>query len=139
MLLGECGLRSINIGSDSETVTHTSPGYPANYRNDLVCEWIVYATGTRRVLLQINEFHMEDRYDFLIVGNGIQSTLSLTLIARLTGITKIRTLTSTGSEMWLQIATDRTGTEIGFSVNLTQVSYVEGNEFKSYCMMFSGS
>ena len=69
---------------------------------------------------------MEDRYDFLIVGSGIQSSQSSTLIARLTGKTKILTLTSTGSEMWLQIATDRTGTDLGFSVNLTQVSNVEG-------------
>ena len=123
---GECGSRDIYLGSDEEVVTRTTPGYPMAYRNELICEWIVNAAGGRRIILDIIDFDMENRYDFLIVGNGENSAIKPSLIARLTGETKLRTLTSTEDTMWLKVASDRTGTRRGFEIELTRTATVEG-------------
>ena len=123
---GECGSRYIYIGSDEEIVTLTTPGYPMAYRNELICEWIVNAAGGRRIILDIIDFDMENKYDFLIVGNGDNSAIKSSSIARLTGKTKLRTLSSTDDTMWLKVASDRTGTGRGFEIELTRTVTIEG-------------
>ncbi|XP_072046284.1 low-density lipoprotein receptor-related protein 12-like [Amphiura filiformis] len=122
---GECGVRNIYIGSDEEIVTLTTPGYPMSYRNDLVCEWIVRAAGERIIILDIIDFDMENRYDFLIVGNGHNSAIESSTIAKLTGQVKLRTLVSNEAQMWLKVASDRTGTGRGFQIDLTRTIDVE--------------
>ena len=96
------------------------------YRNDLICEWIVHSAGGRRIILDIIDFDMENKYDFLIVGNGENSAIKSSLIARLTGETKLRTLTSAEDTMWLKVASDRTGTRRGFEIELARTATVEG-------------
>ncbi|XP_072046327.1 low-density lipoprotein receptor-related protein 12-like [Amphiura filiformis] len=121
----ECGVRNIYIGSDEEIVTLTTPGYPMPYRNDLVCEWIVRSAGERIIILDIIDFDMENRYDFLIVGNGQNSAIESSTIAKLTGQVKLRTLVSNEAQMWLKVASDRTGTGRGFQIDLTRTIDVE--------------
>ena len=104
-----------------------SPAYPDNYRNDLVCEWTVSSTGTSRITARIIDFEMEDGFDFLTFGNGEESSDdTANIIVRLTGITKIRSVTSSGSQMWINVATDRTGTERGFLIHIKQTTDVQG-------------
>ncbi|XP_072030434.1 CUB and sushi domain-containing protein 1-like [Amphiura filiformis] len=122
MECGECGKRYIRIGSDEEVVTLSSPGFPELYRNEILCTWTVSATGSRHILLMIDTFHLEDGFDFLSVGNGDSSAVGIeSTIVKLTGMIKLRTITSVGESMWLQFATDRTGRTKGFNVNFTQV------------------
>ena len=123
---GECGSRNIYLGSDEEIITLTTPGYPMAYRNELICEWIVNSAGDRKIILDIIDFDMENKYDFLIVGNGDNSAIKSSVIARLTGKTKLRTLSSTDDIMWLKLASDRTGTGRGFEIELTRAANVEG-------------
>ena len=96
------------------------------YRNELICEWIVSAAGGRRIILDIIDFDMENKYDFLIVGNGDNSAIKSSNIARLTGKTKLRTLSSTEDTMWLKVASDRTGTGRGFEIELTRTVTIGG-------------
>ena len=123
---GECGSRDIYLGSDKEAVTLITPGYPIAYRNELICEWIVNAAGGRRIIVDIIDFDMENKYDFLIVGNGENSAIKSSVIARLTGETRLRTLTSAEDTIWLKVASDRTGTGRGFEIELTRTATVEG-------------
>ena len=134
--LGECGLRYINLGSDDEIVPLTSPGYPVHYRNDLVCEWTVSATGTRIITATIENFDMEEGFDFLILGNGERSSGSGSsvsgsgsgVIVRLTGHgSKVRVVTSGEPNMWIKVATDRTGIATGFLIHVSQVADAVGN------------
>ena len=121
-MLGECGLRFINLGSDDEVVPLVSPGYPNYYRNDLLCEWTVSAIGERKLLANIEHLDMEDGYDFLQLGNGERSSGDKSVIASMTGhVVKVRTVTSTASQMWIKVAADRTGTGTGFLLHLSQI------------------
>ena len=69
---------------------------------------------------------MERGYDYLTIGNGEHTSSRENVIARLTGTLKIRTLTLEKTTMWLQIVTDRTGTEIGFQLRLELASSTNG-------------
>ncbi|XP_072030188.1 tolloid-like protein 2 [Amphiura filiformis] len=122
--LGECGIRYIRIGSNSEVITLTSPGYPKSYGNNLVCEWSVSATELRRIVIRIIDFEMEDVYDFLIIGDG-ENSVNGSILVSLNGDIKLNTLTSTGSKMWIKLVTDQTGVA-RFHLNLTQVANIEG-------------
>jgi hypothetical protein len=122
---GECGERNINFVSKTEVITLTSPGYPMPYSNNLVCEWSVSASEPRRIVIKIVDFEMEDGYDFLTVGDGENSIHGSTLVS-LTGDIWMNTITSSGSRMWIKIATDMTGVARGFHLNITQIASVEG-------------
>lgn len=124
---GECGKRYINIGSDEEIVTLTSASFPLHYDNDILCTWTIFATGNRHVLMSIEEFQLEEGFDFLTVGNGDTSSLgSESTIAELTGRIKLRSITSVEDSLWVKFATDHTGTEKGFAVNFTQIRESQG-------------
>ena len=69
---------------------------------------------------------MERGYDFLIVGEGDNSADDDSVMARLTGIPKLRKMTSGGSKIWMKIATDRTGTRRGFKIRMKRVADAEG-------------
>ena len=96
------------------------------YRNDLICSWTVIATDDTKVLLEVIDLGMEDGYDFLMIGNGLDPGESLSVITSLTGSVKIRTLTSSGHGMWLTIATDGTTTGRGFHINMRRIQHTQG-------------
>ena len=124
---GECGKRYINIGSGEEIVTLTSASFPLRYDNDILCTWTILATSNRHVLMTIDEFQLEDGFDFLSVGNGDSSSVgSESTIAKLTGRIKLRAITSNEDSLWVNFATDQTGTDKGFAVNFTQVHGYKG-------------
>ncbi|XP_072029481.1 uncharacterized protein [Amphiura filiformis] len=115
---GECGTRNIFLGSaDNEIIMLQSPGYPLDYRDDLVCEWQIIATGQRKILIEIKDFEMEYGYDFLKIGEGSNSANASSLLTKMTGYNnKIRSVSSSGSAMWIIMATDATGSYAGFEL-----------------------
>ena len=127
-MTGECGIRFVNLGSNNEIVPLSSPRFPSNYPNDLLCEWTVTATGSRsRITIRIIDFDLEDGYDFLTMGNGaVSSDADATVIVALTGLAKARTVTSEGQNMWINMATDRTGVAMGFLIDIRQIDEVQG-------------
>ena len=124
----------MRIGSDEEVITLSSPGYPAYYHNEILCTWTVTAaTESRHILLSLNDFYLEDGFDFLSIGNGDRSSIGReSTIVQFSGEVKLRTITSVGDSMWLQFATDRTGIERGFNINFTQVLTKEGMKARSF-------
>ena len=70
---------------------------------------------------------MEDGFDFLTFGNGEESSDdTANVIVRLTGKIKIHSVTSFESRMWINVATDRTGTARGFLIHIKQTMDVRG-------------
>ncbi|KAE8587887.1 hypothetical protein XENTR_v10022165 [Xenopus tropicalis] len=53
--------------------TFTSPGYPANYDNNLDCTWTITAPVGYKISLNMNDFELEDNrycmYDYVIIYN----------------------------------------------------------------------
>ena len=117
----------MNLGSDEEIFELPSPNHPLNYPNDLICLWSVSCINGRRISASIaTGFNLEDGYDFLSFGDGEQADVE-TIIAKLTGLSRVKTLTSAGESMWILMSTDRTGTNMGFVVDLRQISEFAGN------------
>lgn len=80
--------------------------------------------------MTIEDFQLEDGFDFLTVGNGDGFSAEIaSTIAKLTGRIKLRTITSVDDSLWVQFVTDRTGTDGGFAVNFTQILGYEGMQF----------
>lgn len=102
----------------------TSPGFPSKYPPDIECSWIVICTEGYRVSANIIELVLERGFDQLTLGNG--QALYFNVIARLTGTTKLRVLTSVGSEMWIEFRSDGVVNLEGFVVQFTQVTDVAG-------------
>lgn len=46
----------------------TSPGYPAEYDNNLDCTWSILAEPGDTIALVFNDFLLEDKYDFLEIS-----------------------------------------------------------------------
>lgn len=46
----------------------TSPGYPAEYENNLDCTWSILAEPGDTIALVFNDFLLEDKYDFLEIS-----------------------------------------------------------------------
>ncbi len=112
-------MRRIYLRSTHLTTNLTSPGFPLKYRNDLICLWTIIGREDSFTVLSIVEFQLERGYDFLTIGIGAYaSSGSGDVIARLTGLVKLRTITSPETTMWIQIATDRTGIGNGFHIEL---------------------
>lgn len=121
---GDCGVRNVFIES-GDIKNLTSADYPNPYSNDLLCKYEIESVEGKYLLVDILDFELERGYDFLEFGNGEGSSDSESMIARLTGTTKIRRLILLTSKMWIKFITDRTGTRRGFNVHFRE-KYNEG-------------
>ena len=71
------------------------------------------------------EFETEKGYDFLNIGSGTEATAESKL-ASLSGIVKIRRITTLVADAWLQMTSDSSGRATGFVLELGQVVDIEG-------------
>ena len=115
LVSGKCGARNIYL---QESVNFTSPSYPATYPSDLECTWTFI--GTETIAVHIAEFSIERGFDFLEIGNG--DVIGRNVIGHLTGDIKLRSFTSTGKKLWMELTTDKTGTWKGFSFLFYEIS-----------------
>uniref|UniRef100_A0A3Q2WZ86 CUB and Sushi multiple domains 1 n=1 Tax=Haplochromis burtoni TaxID=8153 RepID=A0A3Q2WZ86_HAPBU len=56
----------------------TSPGYPAEYDNNLDCTWSILAEPGDTIALVFNDFLLEDKYDFLEISGTEAPSIWLT-------------------------------------------------------------
>ena len=94
---------------------NTSKGYP----NNINCIWFFVASEQHSVVVRILDFDFEFQKDFLLLGNGYKATSHPE--GRLTGTTKLLTMTSTEKSMWLLMKTDNTERRKGFLFNINEV------------------
>ena len=127
-----------NIFIGDSSVNYTSPGYPMPYLNDLDCQWVIVAMEERIIVARIKDFMMENRYDFLEIGQGEE--VGAKKVGRVSGMTALRSFTSLGeSNLWLRLVTDATGNMRGFHLEIG--SEDESNSLYGKCkidVQFSG-
>ena len=86
------------------------------------------------IVLRIRRFDLETGFDFLTVGNGIIANKDR--IAKLTGFSKVRAVSSDSSVIWMILSSDGTGSMAGFLLQIEQIStgeiIGEFSEFSQY-------
>ncbi len=115
-----CGVSTIYLTYYDTSVSLTSPSYPKYYEPNIHCIWYISGIASTRVVARIHDLQMENGYDFVIFGNGVDSSIKSSLIAKLTGSTKLKTLTGRQSQMWVEMITDRYVGRKGFRFLMTQ-------------------
>ncbi|XP_072018381.1 uncharacterized protein [Amphiura filiformis] len=106
----------------SRLTNMTSPWYPNPYPPDLNCQWIIVAdnkTYEPLIVARVKFFELENDYDILTVGNG--QVARVDTIAMLTGVLKVRAITSSTSSMWFALETDNVGNKMGYRLELEQI------------------
>ena len=97
----------------------TSPGFPWQYPPNLECQWHIFAEDDMIIVLRIRRFDLESGFDYLTVGNG--NTANKDRIARLTGVSKVRAVSSGSSIIWMILSSDGTGSMAGFLLQIEQI------------------
>ena len=65
---------------------------------------------------------MEDGFDFLTFGYDSESSIRSAILAKVTGVTKLRTLTANSSKMWIEMTSDDFVSLKGFELQIKQTS-----------------
>ncbi|XP_038073048.1 bone morphogenetic protein 1-like [Patiria miniata] len=105
----------------NQSITITSPSYPGNYQNNLDIEWFIQTAEDFRILLSFHAFNTESGNDYLVVGNGRDSTDSSTWVILGSGSSLPPDTLSTGNAMWLRFTSDGVITKSGFSLSARSV------------------
>ncbi|XP_072017370.1 tolloid-like protein 2 [Amphiura filiformis] len=103
------------------SVTIQSPSYPADYSNNLRCEWIVTPTVGRRVLVYFLDFHLEHEHDFLY----IKTSYSHSTILAYSGYhesSEARVISAVSQSLQFEFKTDFITTRRGFSMLVTDAA-----------------
>ncbi|XP_072017558.1 CUB and sushi domain-containing protein 3-like [Amphiura filiformis] len=95
-----------------------SPGYPADYRDNFICEWTVTPSAMRRVLVQFLDFRLQRGSDFLYVGT-INNPRALAYTGFETPLARIISPINEG--LLFEFRTNFIGTYEGFSLLGTDV------------------
>ena len=117
LFTGVCGFQTEYLDTPQPEL-FKSPNHPSRYPSDLRCLWIIIAQDAPRILVRIHQFSIERGYDFLTVGEGDDASNQESIVARLTGVLKLRALMSLGDKLWMQFVTDSSGTDAGFQLFL---------------------
>ena len=95
----------------------------SRYTNDVLCVNTVTTSQNDPILVRILFFDTEEGYDFLLIGEGNNPTDWDSILAKLTGKSKLRTLLSSESQLWLTFTTDSSGTATGYEVEINVIAY----------------
>ena len=120
-----CGQRYYNLQTDQiiyltpNTTFNTNLNIPT-YANDVTCTYIISKNEKESGLLalRILHFDLEKDFDFVLIGTGSSPSDVSSILAKLTGRPKLRTLTSTHSEVWLTFVTDSSGVSSGYEIDI---------------------
>ncbi|XP_033639099.1 G-protein coupled receptor GRL101-like [Asterias rubens] len=125
----DCGLcrnGHIKLNSDGSTLVST-PRWPLNYPKQTHCQWLLVAEVGYRVVVTFLEFHLEQGYDFLHIGNG-KSFQDAYL--KISGLKFPQKTASKQSELFFLFTSDYGVEEMGFKLEISQSQEVscERNE-----------
>ena len=116
-----CGTRNFQIGYNEtiylapNTTFNADVGFDS-YQNDVTCVYFITTFETSHIYLQITHFDLETGYDFLLIGYGDNPSDANSILAKLTGQPKLRTLTSSDSQLWIIFITDSSGVRSGYTI-----------------------
>ena len=96
--------------------------YFSRYNNDVLCVYTIVTSQNDPILVRILFFDTEEGYDFLLIGEGDNPADWDSMLAKLTGKSKLRTLLSSKSQLWLTFTTDSSGTATGYEVEINVIA-----------------
>ncbi|XP_030832037.1 CUB and sushi domain-containing protein 1-like [Strongylocentrotus purpuratus] len=108
-----------------ENLTIISPHYPDYYPNNVNTQWLVSGPADYQIMAVFSTFDLEDNYDFLRVGSGLDTDDTASLLSTLSGSILPGIIVSNSNEMWLVFTSDGSNTELGFRMNIEV--YIPGN------------
>ena len=123
---GYCGVSQLFF-PDDYVYNFTSFGFPNQYPNDLYCEWFI--VDANQLIIDIMAFDVERGYDYVNIGVGADARDTSSIIAKLTGDTKLARMTSTHESIWIQMVTDATGNQMGFFFSFLRVENLDSGMF----------
>ena len=126
---GTCGTPIFYIQGFEDKINLTSPSYPNYYEPNLHCIWTIYGTGNSIIVVDILDFEMEYDFDFLSFGNGSDPYSESSIIATLTGTTKLQTLSVRQSKIWIKMLTEAYIGQKGFKLEIRQTLNIS-SEYK---------
>ncbi|XP_038050982.1 CUB and sushi domain-containing protein 2-like [Patiria miniata] len=122
---GECGPQNISVYEDP--ITLKSPHYPDPYPNNLNCIWRIKGELMKPVTMRIQDFDMEEGYDYLEVVFPGEEEKHIELTGE--DVSR-RTVTWDGEAgvLMLEMKTDRDTTKRGFSMLISHYQNYTGDE-----------
>ena len=108
-----------NFTTASGTVTDLG-GASGNYTNDERTLYLIQPTGTNQINLTVNQFDVENTWDYLYIYNG--TTVFSPKIGEYTGTSIPSTITVNGSAVLIEFRSDCATTAPGYSISWSAVS-----------------
>ena len=108
-----------NYTASSGTVTDLG-GASANYTNDERTLQLIQPTGTSQINLTVNQFDVENTWDYLYIYNG--TSVFSPKIGEYTGTSIPSTITVNGSAVLIEFRSDCATTAPGYSISWNAVS-----------------
>ena len=103
------------------------------YGNNILCVYTIVVSEIALTIIQITHFDLEEDYDFLLVGYGDNPSDFNKVLAKLTGKSKLRTLTSSDHHTWVSFVSDSSGVSSGYDIIIEIKS---GNTFHGTVHIF---
>nr|XP_054762317.1 uncharacterized protein LOC129268859 [Lytechinus pictus] len=107
-------VQSLNFG---ESLTIVSPNYPDSYPSNANFQWLVSGPTAYQVMAVFSAFHLEERYDHVRIGSGLDYGASL--LTSFSGSDLPCITVSSSNEMWLSFVSDSSVTYLGFNVTIS--------------------
>ncbi len=108
-----------NYTASSGTITDLG-GATGNYTNDERTLQLIQPTGTNQINLTINQFDVENTWDYLYIYNG--TSVFSSKIGEYTGTSIPSTITVNGSAVLIEFRSDCATTAPGYSISWNAVS-----------------
>ncbi|XP_006821175.1 CUB domain-containing protein 2-like [Saccoglossus kowalevskii] len=106
-----CG-ESYNINEGEEQII-TSPNYPYNYEDYLVCDWTITTNPGNSLVVNVVDFHTQELFDVLEIDDGSNN------IGEWSGDSGPPNFTSLSNEVSIIFKTDSMVNEKGFKIIIT--------------------
>ncbi|XP_077980437.1 scavenger receptor cysteine-rich domain-containing protein DMBT1-like isoform X2 [Glandiceps talaboti] len=121
------GSTTINL-TPGGSVDIATPNYPANYPDNLVCDWVVYVSGgTPTMTVTYNDFDTESGSDYFYAGYGNTKLNAKSTAWAFSGATAPTDFTSTEGSVWFQFQSDGSIGMKGFHVRVSEEATCPGS------------
>ena len=136
--LSACGGKLTNTSGQ-----FSSPLYPNNYPNDLLCKWQITVPVGEQIKMDFRSFNLQSgsncKYDFVLVQDRKTPNSSLVDVGKYCGYNIPPSYLSTENELHIQFKTDSWRNYKGFEISYVIYSNVNGtscdNERRCSCLV----
>lgn len=92
----------------------TSPGYPQNYANSLVCQYLITVGVNRKIVVDFKFLKTEQNFDRIEIYDG--NNYGTHLLGNFSGDSRPPPIISSTNNILIKFRTDRSDTRTGFEL-----------------------